>query len=90
MVADKIDEQSCKKNIRGNPNLTTNHHRNPDKSPELFIPMQQMLHIFILHRRVWEGSSSAKPTLELLLHQFAAPPWSWALTLELKRCVCQR
>jgi hypothetical protein len=26
--------------------------------------------------RVWQGSGSTKPTLELLLHQFAAPPWS--------------
>jgi hypothetical protein len=25
---------------------------------------------------VWQGSGSAKPTLKLLLHQFAAPSWS--------------
>jgi hypothetical protein len=28
---------------------------------------------------VWEGSDSTKPTLELLLYQFAAPLWSWTL-----------
>jgi hypothetical protein len=40
--------------------------------------------------RVWEGSGSTKPTLEQQLHQFAAPPWSWTLPLELRRCVWLR
>jgi hypothetical protein len=39
---------------------------------------------------VWEGSSSAKLTMELLLHQFAALPWSWTHNLELKRRVWQK
>jgi hypothetical protein len=39
---------------------------------------------------VWQGSGSAKPTLELLFQQFAAPLWNWTLNLELKRCVWQR
>jgi hypothetical protein len=40
--------------------------------------------------RVWEGSGSTKSTLEQQLHQFAAPPWSWTLPLELRRCVWLR
>ena len=39
--------------------------------------------------RVWQSSSSAKPALELLLHHRAALARSWALIVELEKCVWQ-